>query len=143
MNRIHYRDGYKYQLAEAYRSEIRLILSNTITTEFINLHAGLLLVKRGYAWDGPSGLTIDTADSMRGFLERDALYQLMRMELLHPSYRIFADRRLKEVCLEDGMPSFRAEYIYQFVQALGESSSLPENFKEVFVAPLYDEDESF
>jgi hypothetical protein len=33
---------------------------------------------KGYAWNGPSGPTLDTRNFMRGSLVHDALYQLMR-----------------------------------------------------------------
>jgi len=39
---------------------------------------------KGYAWDGPSGSTVDTLNFMRGSLVHDALYQLIRMEKILP-----------------------------------------------------------
>ena len=37
-----------------------------------------VIVRRGYAWDGASGPTIDTKDSMKATLIHDVLYQVMR-----------------------------------------------------------------
>ena len=59
---------------------------------------GRLEVKRTYAWDGPSGPTIDTRNFMRGSLVHDALYQLIRLEVLPPESRKRADQLLREIC---------------------------------------------
>lgn len=103
---------YKYQLVEDYELIIS-IKGELITTKFIELHSnGLLVIKRGYCWDGPSGPTIDTLNFMRGALVHDALYQLIRMELLDPSYRKSSDQIIRQICLKDGMIRFRAWYVY-------------------------------
>lgn len=103
---------YKYQLMEDYELIIS-IKGKSITTEFIELHRdGLFVIKKGYCWDGPSGPTIDTLTFMRGSLVHDALYQLIRMELLDPSYRKPSDQIIRQICLEDGMIRFRAWYVY-------------------------------
>ena len=74
---IKYRSGYKYQLVEEYQVRVSLIPENDIKTDFIELSTeGMLIIKKGYAWDGPSGPTIDTPNFMRGSLVHDALYQL-------------------------------------------------------------------
>ena len=59
---------------------------------------GHLIIKRSYAWDGPSGPTIDTKNFMRGSLVHDALYQLMRHEhLSSDEWRAVADLEHHEV----------------------------------------------
>ncbi|EMJ66210.1 hypothetical protein LEP1GSC051_1244 [Leptospira sp. P2653] len=89
---------------------------------------GLLSIDAGYAWDGPSGPTIDTRTFLRGSLVHDALYQLMREKKLDwKLYRDPADQLLKQICLEDGMNAFRAAYVYRFVRWFGESSAAPRN----------------
>ena len=53
---IRYRADYKYQLASDYKISISIKPKSDIKTEFINLDTnGSLFVKKGYAWDGPSG----------------------------------------------------------------------------------------
>jgi len=47
---------------------------------------GGLLIKAGYSWDGPSGSAIDTKNFMQGSLVHDALYQLLRENILYESY---------------------------------------------------------
>jgi hypothetical protein len=121
---IKYQAGYKYQLAETYVVQTKLRPPKEINHSFLQLTVGgLLTVKSGYAWDGPSGPTIDTSDFMRGSLVHDGFYQLMREGLLPESYREQADSELKCICLEDGMWDFRADYVYHAVRGFGSSSA--------------------
>lgn len=96
-----------------------LALYTHVNTKYIELRNGILLIKQGYAWDGPSGPTWDTPNFMRGSLIHDALYQLMRDGHISRKHRKYADRILREVCLEDGMSRFRARYVYYAVRAFG------------------------
>ncbi|KKK56498.1 hypothetical protein LCGC14_3063940, partial [marine sediment metagenome] len=86
---------------------------------------GELIIKAGYCWDGPSGPAIDTRNFMRGSLIHDALYQLMRMELLDQSMRDAADRTLWRICREDGMWAIRAWWIYKSVHWFAASAADP------------------
>jgi len=86
---------------------------------------GLLTVRKGYTFDGPSGPTIDTSDFMRGALIHDALYQLMREEVLPQSARKRADEILHEICVADGMSKFRAWYVYSAVRTFAAESAKP------------------
>lgn len=127
MNNVCYRKlkHYKYQLVEPYQLKIG-ITGYTIDTPYLKLdHEGNFVISRGYAWDGPSGPTIDTPDFMRGSLLHDALYQLIRMRALPYDYKEYADLLLKKVCLEDGMSNFRAGYVYLAVKWFGGWSAKP------------------
>lgn len=66
-----------------------------------------LSVYAGYSWDGPSGPTLDTVDFLRASLVHDALYQLLREGVLPAAARADADRILREISAEDGMPFLR------------------------------------
>lgn len=66
----------------------------------------------------------------RGSLVHDALYQLMRQNKISLEYREYADELLKKLCLEDGMSSFRAEYVFRSVRYFGESSAKPSDKTE-------------
>jgi hypothetical protein len=90
-------------------------------------------MKAGYAWDGPSGPTWDTDTFMRGSLVHDAMYQLMRLGCMDRVHRCYADELLRDICIEDGMWSFRAWYVYKAVRSCGESAAT--NSREVKVAP--------
>lgn len=134
-DQIKYRDGYKYQLVEDYIVKTDVI-GYSIDTKFIKLTlVGVLTIKDGYAWDGPSGPTFDTKDFMRGSLVHDALYQLMREGLLPQSERVFADKELKRICLEDGMAEIRADYVFHGVSRFGKSHTDPKNEKKILTAP--------
>jgi hypothetical protein len=127
MSKACYRElrRYKYQLVDSYNQLIG-ITGYTVDTSYIKLNEdGLLEISRGYAWDGPSGPTIDTLDFMRGSIVHDALYQLIRIEKIPPHYKEYADLLLKKICLEDGMSSFRANYVYQAVKLFGGASAKP------------------
>ena len=62
-----------------------------------------VVVRNGYAWDGPSGPTIDTENSMRASLVHDVLYQGMREGMLPAGFRERADSEFSRILKEDGM----------------------------------------
>ena len=113
--------GYKYEvlIIEFFDTGIKYVNIGGITG-FIGLNpVGMLTVFPHYAFDGPSGPTVDTKTFMRGSLVHDALYQLMREGKLDRKYRKRADELLREICLEDGMNRFRAWYVYKAVRFAG------------------------
>ena len=121
---IYYRDGYKYQLVASYEIKTSIHPGKDVDTDYITLDInGNLTIKKGYAWDGPSGPTIDTPSFMRGSLIHDALYQLIREELVDFSWRKEADKELVRICKEDGMSALRAWWIYQGVRFGGRNSA--------------------
>jgi len=135
MNSIAYREGYKYQLARDYIADIGICPPEAVGNSYLLLSkSGQLIVKEGYAWDGPSGPTCDTKNFMRGSLEHDALYQMMREGLLTPGHRILADQRLRAVCLQDGMSAIRAWWVYQGVR-LGGAGAIEPRPNETLTAP--------
>jgi hypothetical protein len=125
--------GYRYALLEQYSHVIPIVATESIVSSngWIGLTTkGLLIIKTGYAWDGPSGplgRLNDTDSFMRPSLEHDALYQLMREGLLDQANRIEADMLLRQHCIEDGMSTIRAAYVYQAVRWFGASSASPAN----------------
>lgn len=137
MKCIRYRAGYKYQLQKSYSIRIPIEPPRDIETRFITLsRQGVLTIREGYAWDGPSGLTIDTATFMRGSLVHDALYQLMRdRHLDRAAHRKAADRILRELCRQDGMWALRAWYVYQAVRLLADPAADPAHEHPLRLAP--------
>ncbi len=135
MKSIAYREGYKYQLAKEYHIQIDTDGTEALS-DFIYLNkSGLLIIRKGYAWDGPSGPTFDTATFMRGSLVHDALYQLIREGKLDERYRKYADYLLKELCLQDGMWKIRAWYVFCGVSKHAVFAADPKNKKKIKVAP--------
>lgn len=120
---IKYTEGWKYQLHEDYE---------IVLPELEGLRGGgdyylwlfpdgTLLLRKGYAWDGPSGPTIDTKNFMRGSLVHDALYQLIRLNVVPRAKRGDCDKILQRLCREDGMSAFRAWYVHLAVKLAGGS----------------------
>ena len=134
---ITYKSGYKYQLREDYVTAIGIKPDAPVDTDFLALTLdGALTVKKGYAWDGPSGPTFDTPNFMRGSLVHDALYQLMRERYLdHDQCRKPADKLLQKMCREDGMSALRAWGVYLGVRFGGDPAVDPANDKPVTRAP--------
>ena len=137
MDCISYKKGYKYQIVEEYSTNIPINPDNDIDSDYITLSCnGNIVIKKGYAWDGPSGPTFDTLNFMRCSLIHDALYQLMRENALDNAvYREPADRLLQQMCREDGMSSIRAWWVYKGLRLGGDPAADPANKKPVVKAP--------
>ena len=107
---------------------------------------GMLYVYPEYAWDGPSGPTIDTHAFILASCAHDVLYQMLRDSLLINKYhfvdfmgnfypgeyyrkfvelRALADKTMKELNLKYGMSRFRAWYTWLSVQTFGEKHAMP------------------
>jgi len=135
-DKIKYQDGYKYQLVQIYATIIAIRPPARIESTYIVLDTdGTLSIRPGYAWDGPSGPTIDTKNFMRGSLVHDALYQLMRMELLPQSCRLLADEELHRACRDDGMSWIRAWYVKRALLRAGAPAASPSHKKTILEAP--------
>ena len=134
--KIKYKDGYKYQLTEDYTEQVAIQPDQPVQQRFLSLTTdGLLTVRVGYAWDGPSGPTVDTRNFMRGSLIHDALYQLMRHQDLPDTARKEADLELRRICREDGMWLVRAWWVYVAVRWWAKGSASAESRKQVLTAP--------
>ena len=91
-----------------------------------------LIIKPGYAWDGVSA-GFNTKTNKRASLAHDALYQLIREGLLPLELKDWADRSFRQICIEDGMCEFRANYSYQAVKRFGAKHCDPAN--HILTAP--------
>ena len=133
---IIFKKGYKYQTVISIMYHSQVFPEEDIFTSYIHLHKnGLLWIKAGYAWDGPSGPTIDTLTFMRASLVHDALYQLIRMGHLDLEWRKQADEELRKICLQDNMCKVRAWYVYQGIKKGAKFAALPKNRKPLITAP--------
>jgi hypothetical protein len=138
IDRISYKKGYKYWLARPYSLHVPIFPEHTLVSSggFVTLGKnGVLAIKLGYAWDGPSGPTFDTKTFMRGSLIHDSLYQIMREGLLDNSYRKQVDELLGRICRSDGMNGFRAGYVVWAVKRFAGAASDPKNRKSIVRAP--------
>lgn len=139
MNTIYYTKGYKYQLNKIHKhilSDSQLVPTSNIETGFISLDtSGVLTIQAGYAWDGPSGPTVDTDNFMRGSLVHDALYQIIREGRLPIEARYAADCELRNICIEDGMSKIRAWWVFTAVNKFAKDYAMPSSSKFVYMAP--------
>jgi hypothetical protein len=129
---------YKYRLEEDLAVRIPFFPNEIISHALFTLSPlGVLLVKKFYSWDGPSGPTIDTPDFMTPSLVHDVLYQMMRLKLwYYPEMRKKADRLLYDMCRERGMPWWRAGYVYNAVRWFGgDSIKTDEDEGKIYEAP--------
>jgi hypothetical protein len=116
-----------------------------VSWDFIQLEAGgMLTVKKGYRWDGPSVppwyKKRKFVRIIRGSCVHDALYDLMRLDLLDRpevgeyfliSHRNIADCMIYMLAREDGMNLVDAEWAYDTIRLGGgrrlrRSLTLPE-----------------
>lgn len=142
MSYIVYRKGYKYQLQSDYTIRTGIRTEGELMAPFLRMSPdGELTISRGYAWDGASGPTADTLDSMRGSLIHDALYQLMRLGLLERTQRDAVDKLFLDVLIEDGMSEFRANLWYQAVRSFAGRSATAACERKLIVAPRLPEKE--
>lgn len=135
---IKYREGYKYQTEEDYQlqcPEIPDITQGTGNDYVFFGKSKLLVIRRGYAWDGPSGPTIDSKDSMRGSLIHDAFYQLMREGFLSIEFRENVDDVFLRILLEDGMFPLRAAAWYTGVRIGAADAANPRSNRPILTAP--------
>ncbi len=128
-----YKKGYKYQLVEKYTTNVQIFPTLSIDTHFISLStAGQLIIRKSYAWDGASGPTLDTEDTMIPALVHDALYQLLREGHLAPCYLKNVDEQLDRMLRNRGMSGIRRWIWRRGLALAGGSAALPENVKEIF-----------
>ena len=137
-NKIVYKKGSKYNLDVDFMLDLKYVVpggDKGINEDFVYLSPrGSLIVYKGWDWDGGSGPAIDTKNIMRASLVHDALYWLMRQGRLDQSFRKAADMEFRRLCLEDGMSSARAWWLYYGLR-FGAAWAAGKDFDKVFTAP--------
>lgn len=73
---------------------------------------GKLTIKKGYAWDGPSGPTWDSPETLLASLIHDAGYQLTRERKIAIAWRKAWDLELLRFGLSEGMAPWRVRIWY-------------------------------
>ncbi len=136
----YYKGNYKYLLKSMAKYMTNIVDVEMSLPFYELLSDGLLIIKPGYAWDGPSGPTFDTKSFMRGSLIHDVLYQILRNPDLqitnnkHIILRHQADLILHDICVEDGMWKWRAKWVLRGVRAGGGPSAAMKK-RPVYMAP--------
>lgn len=123
---LYYQQGFKYQITEQFIVDLPTLaarIPDNIHTDFCTLSTtGRLTIFKYYAWDGPSGPTIDTRNTMAGSLIHDVLYQLIRRGYLPLSVKDECDNIMRAIMREDGMSKFRSKYFLLGTDWFGDES---------------------
>jgi hypothetical protein len=124
-----------------------------IDTQFIKLSPdGIMLLRKGYQSDGPSGPTVDTPWTIPAAFGHDAGYDLIQMGLLPMEYQHVFDGLFYQLLIRDGniwadrKPTIlrpilkkwvenRALLWYTGVYDFGKSSCNPKNIEQILEAP--------
>ena len=127
-----YKSGFKYKLEVSEWTQLNLCPEEDILTEYAMLSRdGVLTIVAGYAWDGPSGPTLDTDDVMTPSLIHDCLYQLMAEGFLPSNYRRAADKELTRLMKDRGVNWLRRRIWWRGVRLAGGAHLEPNEVKEV------------
>ena len=102
--------AWKYRLTQDHIEDIEILPPDNVNirakdgTLIASLSiTGRLFIARDYCYDGASGPTIDTPDTMRPSLLHDVMYQYMRLGILpQDPFKEQADRLLQRRLIEDG-----------------------------------------
>lgn len=141
---VHYKriehKKYKYQTTVDVVLYVGIFGYSIETAYFKLTRDGVLLIKAGYMWDGCSGPTWDTKNTMLAGLGHDCLYQILRESLLisrstlnyderFDKLRLQVDQSFRQWLAEDGVCWIRCYYYYRGVRALGRKYALPRVLK--------------
>ena len=135
-DKLLYTEGYRFQSFN--QISIQLVKNPNVyfNSDFISITlGGVLIIRKGYAWNGANKPAINTKNSRRATEIHDALYQAIRMGFLPESYRDEADREMMKALREDGMMYLRARWWYRAVRVGGGPSADPKNRKKVYSCP--------
>lgn len=131
--------SYKYEtVSDEYFYLPLLAEAPDFATDRYCLTNGSLIIYSGFMWDGTSGPTIDTKNTMIPGLVHDVLYRAIREGFLDPSFKPVADTIFRDLMLTTSKKSLwariRANYFYQGVNLFGFLSIKPRKEHEVLSA---------
>ena len=115
-DRIYYLKGVKFVLSDDYMVQTPIAGHSIIDPWFRLIPDGRLHILAGFAWDGASGPTFDTKSSMRPSLVHDVFCILMRDGRLSFALQDAVNEFFRVMCIEDGMPEWRARVWYWGVE---------------------------
>ena len=130
-----FRKNYKYQVAEdeVFKTSI---LGKNIIKKRLELHPdGTLIIREGYACDGPSGPVMDRKTNMTASVLHDALYQMMREKLLPHYYWRMADVEYGRELQRCGAWDITVRLNLAGLSYMKGKYALPENRKKIYEAP--------
>lgn len=116
-SKIKYLKDMKYCLSGDFEIYTPITHNTIYDTWFYLYPDGMLKIKAGFCWDGPSGPTFDTKDSLKASLVHDVFCICMRDGRLN--YKVYQNEInsfFKRMCIDDGMPEWRAHLWYLGVE---------------------------
>lgn len=133
---ITYRSKYKFQLYKDYWVKTNILVNEPVGNDYTILDSdGSLLIKKGYAWDGVTGLFFTPKSLLRATLVHDALYQLMRENRLDRVNKGKADKLLFGMSVKDSFLLPCAVCMYIIVSWFGRKFTDPANDRPILTAP--------
>ena len=120
--------SYRFQVAEDTELELINDIPN-IEFDWFSVSNRKIQIKKGYAWDGASGPTINTKDTIKASLIHDCLYQAMRLGIIDESNRKTADKELRDQMIKAGCWKIRAYIWYIMVRLFGINSAKKGNLQ--------------
>ena len=125
-NKVKYTTGYKYRLEDDSKIIVTNYFGEEIETEYISftpvLAGTLITVKKGYAWDGASGIK-DRKSNFIASLFHDAGYQLLRELQLEMVFRYDLDRMFQQICIDNGAYRWQAWIYYKTLRRFGRGAA--------------------
>ena len=107
----------KYCLSEKFSIQTPVTGYTIFDPWFELTESGWLFVYRGFCWDGPSGPTFDTKDSLKASLVHDVFCILMRDgRVNYRQWQDIVNAFFMKMCIDDGMPVWRAKLWYMGVE---------------------------
>lgn len=88
-------------------------------TQWWGYRSGRLIVQKDYWWDGPSGPTFDTPETIEPALPHDVAYQAIRLDEMPMKYRKPADLEFLELLKRAGVGVVRRTIWYVGVRVGG------------------------
>lgn len=112
---------HKYEMIEEFYFIDPNIVKYKCDHDFFSIGNGCITARKGYAWDGCSGPTIDDDTNMRASLFHDIWYQAMSEKLLPRNWRTrrAGDKLFLKILKEDGMPWYRRTAYFYSVRGAG------------------------
>ncbi len=114
-------DSEKYTLSDVlgYRG-ITAVTGFDVKTRWSHLQPdGVLILFRGYRWDGPSGPAVDTLLTMMPSALHDELYRMRKLGLIPKNTRRLADYTYRDALKTWGVPTWRRALHFRAVFHFG------------------------
>lgn|SRR5574344_1145223 len=127
----YYKHLYKYILAEQFVYKTT-VTGYTVNFSWVSLRPdGTIIIAKDYAWDGASGPTIDTKDSMVAALIHDGFYQLMRRKDIPIVAKAAVDKDFYKNLVHNGMFVVRAYVWYLGVKIFAKFAAARSDTKQL------------